>query len=445
MNKIKQQHSPIWDFLTATRDAGAFRLIRDEQPSFNLADVDGVDDVQLLIWEMRVQLDGAEAQPNANNKSLDQIIAGTLEGQESKTPSAARAWLLNSNEQYSPKSAVKIALDFVSTCEPAFNFSTDSDLDEQLGNIEWLWEKYIPRGFVTALVAEQEAGKSTVAQYFCQTVLIGGRWPDGQQCATKADKILWIDTDGNLPLFHQRLKDWKMPRGRFIFPPDSLQELAVDNPENLRWIERAIEKFRFPLVVIDALSGSHSGKSNDEDSMKVIMKRLHALAQKHKIAIVVIHHLNKAAPGVPTYPISIDRLRGSGAISQYCRSILALTTPDVTRLDERRLDVIKLNIAKKPRAVGYTLTDSGPAWGDAPEPAEPTKPRRAADDAADWLSAALADGQRPASDVREEGIEQGFSDFAIKEARKILGVKATKSRVSKDAGWLWEIEKTDDV
>jgi hypothetical protein len=246
---------------------------------------------------------------------------------------------------------------------------------------------------------------------------------------------LWIDTDGNLALFNQRLKVWKMPRAPFIFPPDALQELAIDDPQNWRWIERVIEKFRPPLIVIDALSGSHNGKENDADSMKVIMKRLHALAQKYKIAIVVIHHLNKAPAGVPAYPLTTDRLRGSSSISQFCRSILALTTPDPARPDERRLDVIKLNLAKKPEPVGYTLTDDGPMWGDAPEPAQP---RRAADDAADFLRAELASGARPAGDVREKAIADGLSDYALKQARSEIGVKVEKSRVP-NGGWLWAL------
>lgn len=424
------------DFLIATREPAAFRTIIEEQPGFDLATVDGVNGEQTLIWEMRVQFDAPSVQAG---QLLDEYIAEQLKNQTSKTAAKACAWLLDSNNQYSPRKSVNVAREFVAQCEPAFEFSTDNELDSQLGNIEWLWEKYIPRGFVTGLVGEQDTGKSTVAQDFCRTQLVGGQWPDGENC-TRADKLLWIDTDGNLPLFHQRLKSWNMPRGRFVFPPDSLQELAIDNPENWRWIERAVEKFRFPVVVIDALSGSHNGKSNDEDSMKVIMKRLHALAQKHKIAVVVIHHLNKTAAGVPAYPITVGRLRGSGAISQYCRSILALTTPDATQPNERRLDVIKLNIARKPEPVGYILTDQGPQWGAAPEPSQP---HRAAHDAEEFLRAELADGAKAAHDVRDNAIGAGLSDYALKQARKDIGVKTEKSRAP-NGGWLWALPDEND-
>jgi hypothetical protein len=409
------------DFCIAIRHDATLWTITTEFPDFNLANVDGATDLQILLWELRV-LHAKNA--DESGKPLDDYIVEELGGQTSNAANAARQWLTDPKGTiYKPKKSADVARAFVSQCEPAFEFSTDDELDDQLGNIEWEWEKYIPRGFVTGLVGEQDTGKSTVAQSLCQTRLIGGRWPDGQMCDSNALKLLWIDTDGNLPLFHARLKAWNMPRGRFIFPPDTLQELAIDNPENWRWIERAIEKFKPPLVVIDALSGSHNGKSNDEDSMKVIMKRLHALAQKYKIAVVVIHHLNKAASGVPAYPITIDRLRGSSSIPQFCRSILALTTPNPANPDERRLDVIKLNLCKKPRPVGYTLTDHGPSWGEAPEPAQP---RRAADDASDFLREALASGQRLSKEVLDEAETLGISDRSIKKARELLGVETKK-------------------
>jgi hypothetical protein len=415
------QTPTIAEFCIAIRHDATLWTIATEFPDFNLANVDGATDLQILLWELRVMhaKDADEA-----GKSLDEYIAEKLGGQTSNAANAARQWLTDPKGKiYNPKKSAEVARNFISQCEPPLEFSTGDDLDGRLGEVEWLWEKYIPRGFVTGLVAEQDAGKSTVAQSFCQTVLIGGRWPDGQQCDIKAERLLWIDTDGNLALFNQRLKAWKMPRAPFIFPPDALQELAIDNPENWRWIERVIEKFRPPLIVIDALSGSHNGKENDTDSMKAIMKRIHALAQKYKIAIVVIHHLNKAPAGVPAYPLTTDRLRGSSSISQFCRSILALTTPNPAKPDERRLDVIKLNLAKKPAPVGYTLTDHGPSWGEVPEPAQP---RRAADDASDFLREALASGQRLSKEVLDEAEALGISDRSIKKARELLGVETKK-------------------
>jgi hypothetical protein len=324
---------------------------------------------------------------------------------------------------------------------PAFEFSTDDALDERLSEITWLWPVYIPRGFVTLLVGDQDQGKSTVAQDFCRTLLQSGRWPDGTVCddqpsKDQPSKLLWIDTEGALALFRQRLNAWKMARGCFIFPSDPLQELRVDNAADWAWIEAAIEKFKPPLVVLDSLSGGHSGEENSNGEMKAVLKRLAEIAQRHQIAVIVVHHLAKAPAGVPDYPITLNRIRGASSITQFCRSVLALTAPDKNQPELRRLDVIKLNLAKKPPAVGYTLTDSGPAWGNAPEPAQP---RRVSDDAIDWLRGAMSGGLRPSDEVWAEAQLAGIGRNAFHAAKKALGVQSNREG-GRDGKWFLILE-----
>lgn len=316
-----------------------------------------------------------------------------------------------------------------------FSFTTDSDLDERLGEIEWLWPGFIPRGFLTAVVGDQDQGKSQVAQSLCDIILRGSRWPDGQPHTPEPDtKLLWIDTEGSIALFHQRAKAWGMPRGRFILPADPLQELTVDDVEHWMWIEAAIERFRPPLVVIDALSGAHkSGKENGNDEMKPVMRKLAALAQRFNIAVVIVHHLNKPAQGLASYPVTIHRLRGATAIPQYCRAILALGTPDMSQPESRRLDVIKLNLARKPESVGYRLSDLGPMWGEAPEA---PKQRRAIDDALDFLEVAMKDGPRLASEVQEDARAQKIGSNALRDAMKVASVRAQREGGS-NGRWFW--------
>jgi hypothetical protein len=324
---------------------------------------------------------------------------------------------------------------------PTFKFSTDRDLDACLSDISWLWLGYIPNGFPTMVISEQDMGKSTVVQDIARTLISGGRWPDGQELEPlpQDQKILWIDTEGTLALFRQRLIDWGMPRGRFIFPEDPLKELLLDNPRDWQWIEAAIERFSPPLIVVDALSGSHQGEENSNDNMKLILKRMAELTQRRKIACVIIHHLNKAPFGVPEYPITLGRVRGAGAITQFCRSVLALGIPDKNNPESRRMDVIKMNLAKKPKPIGYALTNSGPVWGDAPEVPQP---RRAADDAHDFLLDILANGLVLADDVRAEARAKSIGENSLKAAKRALKVKSHREG-GKDGRWFWALPHYD--
>jgi len=320
---------------------------------------------------------------------------------------------------------------------PAFKFSTDLALDERLGDVKWLWPGYIPAGFVTALVGDQDMGKSSVAQGLCDVILRGTAWPDGQpHTPDPTTRLIWIDTEGAIALFRGRLKDWGMPRGRFILPEDSIQELRIDDPASWLWIEEAIRRFNPPLVVIDALSGAHSRGENKSDDMKVIMKSLGEMAQRHQTAIVVIHHLSKPAPGILEFPITIHRMRGSSAISQFCRSVIALGLPDPSQPERRRMDIIKLNLAPKPEPVGYLLSDVGPLWGDAPE--QP-KAHRSIDDAKDFLTQMFDEiGILSSDDIWAEAKAKGISDRSVKDAKKALGIKAVREG-GQDGRWFWEM------
>ena len=139
--------------------------------------------------------------------------------------------------------------------------------------------------------------------------------------------------------------------------------------------------------------------------------------------------------------MNLSRARGAGAITQFCRSVLALTAPDPHNLTARRLDVIKLNLARKPAPIGYELSDDGPAWGKAPEP---PKPRRAADDAADWLRDALGSATHgPSDEVTDEAREAGIGTSALNTAKKVLGVKSIREG-GKDGRWFLTMNKPTD-
>jgi len=251
--------------------------------------------------------------------------------------------------------------------EQQFEFSTDEDLNGVFTATEWEWSGYVPRGYLSALVGDQGQGKSAVALSFCQTIITGGHWPNGHASATTPGaRLLWIDTEGALALFHERARIYGIPAGHFIFQKDPLAEVRIDDAASWSWVEAAIEKFKPPLVVVDSLSGAHRGKENDNAEMKLICKRLAELAQRHHIAVLLIHHLNKTPAGVPAYPVTLSRIRGATAITQFCGSVMALSTPDQSQPEQRRLDVIKMNLAKTPLPVGYEMTDLGPVWCDAP-------------------------------------------------------------------------------
>ena len=109
---------------------------------------------------------------------------------------------------------------------------------------------------------------------------------------------------------------------------------------------------------------------------------------------------------------------------------------------------MKGNLALPAPAVAFTLVPAGStariAWlGETSHTAEtllaqaaPEVDRAALTDALKFLRAALADGERPASDVLDEATTLGIAEMTLRRARKALGVLVRRQGFGKDGRFL---------
>ncbi len=58
-------------------------------------------------------------------------------------------------------------------------FSTIADVLKRTPRVEYAWEPYLPRGYLTTAVGDPGAGKSALVLDVCGRLLTGGDWPDG--------------------------------------------------------------------------------------------------------------------------------------------------------------------------------------------------------------------------------------------------------------------------
>lgn len=122
-NKSAHKNSPTGryttdQFLTALRDVAAFRAIRDDFANFDLANIEGADEVQKIIWRMRVNFDAISVQ---EGKPLDEYIAARLEDNTSEGAAEAHQWLINPSAGCF-KDPLKVALDFIADNPPKPSF-----------------------------------------------------------------------------------------------------------------------------------------------------------------------------------------------------------------------------------------------------------------------------------------------------------------------------------
>jgi len=243
-----------------------------------------------------------------------------------------------------------------------------ADAKSVVGAVRWLWPGWIPMGFVTLLAGQPEKGKSKLALRIVASSLFPDvDWPDGQSAAGGADSgssVCWIDTEGSQAITVERAEVLKLPQDRIRWPAnprqpkETLSDLRLDDREVFDSVVGWLRIVKPPLVIIDSLRGAFSGDENSSREV-LLLSRLANLARDLRCAILIVHHLNKAKEGQPANVVEIDRIRGSSAIVQFCRSVIGLDEPDPGRPGAVRMRSLKCNLAPKPLPLGFV--HDGPA------------------------------------------------------------------------------------
>ena len=158
------------------------------------------------------------------------------------------------------------------------------------------------------------------------------------------------------------------------------------------------------------------------------------------IPVVLVHHLRKKQLGDYAEGFDFDRLRGSSVLSQMATCVIGVDQP--TRgVPHCRVSCGKANLAQPPKPFGFAVTGGFqkgvPATLTFGAPPERLGPGSRLDEARDFLRQALADGPRPASEVKEEAKAAGIAEETLKRARR--GVAASIRERGGHNRWLWAL------
>lgn len=178
--------------------------------------------------------------------------------------------------------------------------------------------------------------------------------------------------------------------------PLSLADLDV--------IEKAIIEHRPALVIVDPIIAYVAGKDTHKaNEFRGLLAPLAALAEKFKIAILAIRHLNKGT-GKAAY-------RGQGCVDflAACRSAF-LVGEDPETPGQKVLCHIKANLSPKTASVTYTINNGRFLWGEETSvtaeqilavPIEGDE-RSKVEEAKSFLEDILSNGPVPSSEVEKE-------------------------------------------
>ena len=171
-------------------------------------------------------------------------------------------------------------------------------------------------------------------------------------------------------------------------------------------------------------------KENDPD-IKLLVKKLGALARDAQVAMLIVHHPRKLHLGEHDR-LTLDRVRGHSGIVQFARVIWGLEKPDPSRPDTVRCKVIKSNLGKKPFPFGFEITEEGLTWIDAPEE---IKEETQFDKAKDLLKTLLNGGPVLSTEIFDEAKGAGLSEATVKRAKTAMKIVAKRE----SNRWFWAL------
>ncbi len=307
----------------------------------------------------------------------------------------------------------------------ALQFCDWRDLLPHYGDIEWVWQNWLPRGMVSILAAETGIGKTACAMGLAGVLTApADQWPDGLPGPDRPERVVFIETENRTHLLLQRLEGWGLGGFELVkqLPRAGRGGIDIAAPAQQQAIANAVKRTGARLLIIDSLSAGHRLDENSKQ-MKRLLLDLCGLAQQANVALLAIHHLRKRR-GSESATTTLDRLRGSSTIAQLAVVTLTLERPDP---GSRTLALrqIKNNVAPEQPPVGMQITEAGIVWTDAPEGVEEQGPtaKRPVDSAREFVIKSLLGGPMQMKMLYELGAAEGFSETTLYRATTGLGLE----------------------
>jgi len=319
-----------------------------------------------------------------------------------------------------------------------------ANLDGLVRDTAWTWPNWVPESYITVVAGDHGAGKTWLALAMVRSVIHGVPWPDGQPGPTPTGPVFWLEAEQRHSIVRKRLRALGIDSAQVKIMPDPFRSYYVDRGRDFRRIAAMVRFHRPRMVVVDAWSKALAGRENDSE-VRFCLDWLQRLAADMTAPVVLIHHVRKAHAGDWAEGFDFDRLRGSSVLAQVAVSVIGVDQSD-RRSEHRRVSAGKATLAPLPEPLGFRVqgrVDLGEPvrllFG--PPPGAGSRVSRL-DEACRFLRRALADGPRPASEVKEEAKAARISEGTLIRAKNGL-CKAQKLPGPRPV-WVWSLLEPGD-
>lgn len=304
--------------------------------------------------------------------------------------------------------------------------------------INWLWKDRIPLEELTLFDADSATNKSSITLDLASRVSRGGVMPDNTE-GLLGGVVLLQTEDSVEKTVVPRLDAAGADRSRIAIIPDT-----VTIPDALAEIEAVIIELKAKLLIIDPLSEFLGKNANSEQSVRQALAPLALLAERQKLAVILVRHLNKSIGQRAMY-----RGLGSIGIVAAARSRFMLG-PNPKDPNLRVLVHTKCNLGLLTTSLLYEpVTGENGAvrieWrGECDYRAEdvltpPKGGHRERDAAKRFLLNILAAGPVAQKDVQAEAAKNELAWRTIERAKADLGIVSDRQGFGQGSSIYWHL------
>ena len=306
----------------------------------------------------------------------------------------------------------------------------------QSQEIEWLWYPFIPYGKLTIIQGDPGDGKTTMVLNLAAKLSKGEALDENMKVTEPVNVIYQTAEDGLADTVKPRLELAGADCERIIVIDESDKSLSMVDER----LEQAIVRTGARLLILDPIQAYLGGgmDMNRANEARDMTKKLGALAEKTKCAIILIGHMNKASGNKAAY-------RGMGSIDFFAvaRSVLLVGRVE-GESNTRAVVQIKNNLAAFGHPKAFALSEDVFKWlgdyeitvdevlgGITPKANKMEQAKQMLRELAETQSAVLS------NEIFDRANELGISKRTLENAKKELGVQTRKI----NNAWYWELDK----
>ena len=307
--------------------------------------------------------------------------------------------------------------------------------DIEQTSVEWLWFPYLPFGKLTIIQGNPGEGKTYFAMMLTAACRNRKTFPNMEEIEP-FNVIYQTAEDGLADTVKPRLELAGADCERIIVIDESDKSLSMVDER----LEQAIVRTGARLLILDPIQAYLGGgmDMNRANEARDMTKKLGALAEKTKCAIILIGHMNKASGNKAAY-------RGMGSIDFFAvaRSVLLVGRVE-GESNTRAVVQIKNNLAAFGHPKAFALSEDGFKWlgdyeitvdevlgGITPKANKKEQAKQMLRELAETQSAVLS------NEIFDRANELGISKRTLENAKKELGIRARKI----NNAWYWELDK----